>query len=228
PPPPPPRATGGSSLVSSPPPPRRAPPPLDRHRPAALPAPRATGRDRHAVLAGDLQHPRHLCRRPGQHHQVRRRGPEIGLVAPVVREGIGIGLQRARPERLDHGRTARVQLLPRRTVHPNISTRLPLIASGASVHRKVTTFATSAGVISGSQPEPFSMSVSVLPGSTAATSTFRPFTSSASAWVKPFSPHLLAQYAVIPAVPSRPLIDETFTTLPQRRSAIPGTQRRQR
>src|SRR5262249_48749906 len=153
-------------------------------------------RDGDAVLAGDLQSSRDLGRRPRQHDQVRRRGPEVRLVAPVVRERVGVGLQRVRPERLHQRGTARLQLLLGRTVHPNISTRLPLIASGASVQRKVTTRATSSGVISGSQPEPFSMSVSVLPGRTAATSTFRVFTSAASAWVKPFSPHLLAQYAV--------------------------------
>ncbi len=82
--------------------------------------------------------------------------------------------------------------------------------------------------MSGSQPEPASISVSTLPGSTAATSTLLGLSSAASAWVKPLRPHLLAQYAVIPAVPSRPLIDETLITRPHLRSAIPGTQRRAR
>src|SRR5262249_62344424 len=132
-------------------------------------------------------------RGPAQHPQIRRRRPQVRLVLPVVRERIGVAPQRRGSERLGQRRAARLELLLARTLHPNISTRLPVIASGASVQRKVTTFATSAGVISGSHPEPFSMSVSTLPGSTAATRTLRSFTSAASAWVRPLRPHFLAK-----------------------------------
>ena len=81
---------------------------------------------------------------------------------------------------------------PRPRHHPNTSTSLPLIASGASAAHQPTTRATSSASMAGGNGVCASMRVSTPPGETVITWTPEPRTSSARLFAKPTSPHFEA------------------------------------